>query len=295
VEKSNCAFITSYERDDEVDLDYAKARMFGYNHGRFTSPDPYNIIFEKEFGRNNREKKQILVEFLFQAQNWNRYSYVINNPTNLTDPLGLIYLRNGDRLWYVDDEYYEKNKDKEEFNGWSAVRDGTVVNLGKGGTGIFAGHDGQRVILGAGGVIIPISDQDWALGTVHDDSPGEEVEPGVGLGVGPGIPGLDPSKTTTDLYERRAQEEFINPRNGLLQTACIYRACGPLTNNVTHPCFTDFFIDEAGDSFITPGVCAGGVSVTKQQQPYFRFFQRCMRIEHHVTGPTSPCSWINPY
>ena len=31
---------TGYERDNETDLDYAKARMFGNPIGRFTSPDP---------------------------------------------------------------------------------------------------------------------------------------------------------------------------------------------------------------------------------------------------------------
>jgi RHS repeat-associated protein len=31
---------TGYERDDETNLDYAKARYFGSSFGRFTSPDP---------------------------------------------------------------------------------------------------------------------------------------------------------------------------------------------------------------------------------------------------------------
>ena len=32
---------TGYERDNETNLDYAKARMFGYSLGRFTSPDDF--------------------------------------------------------------------------------------------------------------------------------------------------------------------------------------------------------------------------------------------------------------
>ncbi|MCV4690685.1 hypothetical protein OFC38_31525, partial [Escherichia coli] len=31
---------TAYERDNETDLDFAQARMYSNNHGRFTSVDP---------------------------------------------------------------------------------------------------------------------------------------------------------------------------------------------------------------------------------------------------------------
>jgi RHS repeat-associated protein len=63
---------TSYERDNETNLDYAKARMFGSGLGRFTSPDPL-----LSSGR------------IQNPQTWNRYVYVLNNPLILTDPLGL--------------------------------------------------------------------------------------------------------------------------------------------------------------------------------------------------------------
>jgi RHS repeat-associated protein len=63
---------TSYERDIESGLDYAKARMFGSSYGRFTSPDPL-------LGSARIENPQTL----------NRYVYVLNNPLVLTDPTGL--------------------------------------------------------------------------------------------------------------------------------------------------------------------------------------------------------------
>src|SRR5882672_2432541 len=37
---------TGYERDAESGLDYAHARYYGSTQGRFTSPDPYVIMFE---------------------------------------------------------------------------------------------------------------------------------------------------------------------------------------------------------------------------------------------------------
>ena len=46
--------------------------MYGYNHGRFTSPDPLMASATK-----------------INPQTFNRYSYVLNNPLNLIDPLGL--------------------------------------------------------------------------------------------------------------------------------------------------------------------------------------------------------------
>ncbi|RMG04737.1 MAG: hypothetical protein D6735_06415, partial [Acidobacteria bacterium] len=42
---------TSYERDIETSLDYAINRYYFPILGRFTSVDPYNIIFEKEKGK----------------------------------------------------------------------------------------------------------------------------------------------------------------------------------------------------------------------------------------------------
>lgn len=75
---------TSYERDNETELDFAQARMFGSGFGRFTSPDPFNIIFVKRSGG-----RKAFVNFILQPQNWNKYIYVLNRPLTLIDPTGL--------------------------------------------------------------------------------------------------------------------------------------------------------------------------------------------------------------
>ncbi len=41
---SNYTFLTLKERDNETGLDYFLARYHASTQGRFTSPDPYNII-----------------------------------------------------------------------------------------------------------------------------------------------------------------------------------------------------------------------------------------------------------
>src|SRR5690606_19471832 len=64
---------TTYVRDAETNLDYAKARTSNYYLGRFTSPDPLLSSGRVEI-----------------PQSWNRYSYVLSNPLSFTDPLGLF-------------------------------------------------------------------------------------------------------------------------------------------------------------------------------------------------------------
>jgi RHS repeat-associated protein len=64
---------TGKERDSESDLDDFSARFYGSGLGRFTSPDPLGILAAKPTF----------------PQSWNLYSYVVNNPLNLTDPTGL--------------------------------------------------------------------------------------------------------------------------------------------------------------------------------------------------------------
>lgn len=64
--------------------------MFTYNHGRFTSPDPYNVIFEKEDAEREKEGRgqKLFSDYISQPQNWNRYVYVWNNPLRNIDPTG---------------------------------------------------------------------------------------------------------------------------------------------------------------------------------------------------------------
>jgi RHS repeat-associated protein len=79
---------TQYERDIETGLDYAINRYYSTPQGRFTSPDPYHIIFEKEKGKNRSERRQIFLTYISQVQNWNKYAYTLNNPLKYSDPDG---------------------------------------------------------------------------------------------------------------------------------------------------------------------------------------------------------------
>jgi RHS repeat-associated protein len=69
---------TGYEKDLETGMDYAQARYYAGGQGRFISVDP-----KLASGRTHN------------PQTWNRYAYVGNNPTIITDPLGLDW-------WYKD-------------------------------------------------------------------------------------------------------------------------------------------------------------------------------------------------
>ncbi|MGH9946905.1 MAG: RHS repeat-associated core domain-containing protein, partial [Pyrinomonadaceae bacterium] len=84
----NSAFITGYERDNEIDLDFAQARYYGYSHGRFTSPD---------FFANDTHPAA--------PQSWNLYAYARSNPLYFTDP-------NGERIYAGN---ITNQDDRDEF------------------------------------------------------------------------------------------------------------------------------------------------------------------------------------
>ena len=63
---------TGYERDKDTGLDFAQARYYSPTLGRFTSVDPLMASGSTD-----------------NPQSFNRYTYVLNNPVNATDPTGL--------------------------------------------------------------------------------------------------------------------------------------------------------------------------------------------------------------
>ncbi len=72
----NTRKFTGYERDAATNLDYAQARMYANDWGRFMSPDPIGLKSANKYS----------------PQSLNRYAYVQNNPVNGVDPSGLLTL-----------------------------------------------------------------------------------------------------------------------------------------------------------------------------------------------------------
>jgi RHS repeat-associated protein len=81
---------TQKERDGETGLDYFGARYYASSQGRFTSSDPYNVVLESQVMSAKSPEKAVanFTTYLIHPQQWNRYSYVANNPTKYTDPTG---------------------------------------------------------------------------------------------------------------------------------------------------------------------------------------------------------------
>ena len=81
---------TQKERDTETGLDYFLARYYSSTQGRFTSVDPFDIALDtQQAAELNPERGRTLFNaYLSQPQQWNRYSYAINNPLLYVDPTG---------------------------------------------------------------------------------------------------------------------------------------------------------------------------------------------------------------
>jgi RHS repeat-associated protein len=122
---------TLYERDNETDLDFAQARYYSYQHGRFTSIDPLLSTGE-----------------VSNPQSWNRYTYALNSPYFYTDPTGMYVckadktqceqfenarLQANDNLKKIEEKYgkdskqYEKAERALKYYGDPGKENGVVV------------------------------------------------------------------------------------------------------------------------------------------------------------------------
>jgi RHS repeat-associated protein len=95
---------TGYQKDAETQLDFAEARYYNNQHGRFTAVDP---LLSSGMSGN--------------PQTFNRYIYVGNNPINITDPTG--------EKWAVR-YYVEKGKDMVSFDWYDEKLSEEQVRLG---------------------------------------------------------------------------------------------------------------------------------------------------------------------
>ena len=116
----NCAFITAYKRDNESGLDFAEARHYSNQHGRFTSTDPILI------------KKDRLVD----PQRLNLYAYVRNNPFKFVDTTGedLVLANRNARATFRQVttnglSQVERNNIRVLANGRVVLRNTTAINV----------------------------------------------------------------------------------------------------------------------------------------------------------------------
>ncbi len=75
---------TGQEYDVDTGLSYMNARYYNGTIGRFISQDPLEIVGFQTTDANK------FVQVISSPQNWNTYSYALNNPLVAIDPSGLI-------------------------------------------------------------------------------------------------------------------------------------------------------------------------------------------------------------
>jgi RHS repeat-associated protein len=225
---------TGYERDTESGMDFAQARYFPTTLGRFTTPDPYNVILEKERGANADERAQIFVGFISSPQRWNMYVYVVNNPLAFTDPDGQkprtinVFIDGGVLTQYGIEEWRKwaaeaQRKDKElTVNIFVMTKETTdtinafLESLTKRDTAtIFMGHSfypdvptNQRGIS-VSGVTLGNS-QDQRKGTANRTADGIDIQNAVlavfSCGFGPGFNNITSSSGTAFVSIAQGQQ-----------------------------------------------------------------------------------------
>jgi RHS repeat-associated protein len=89
---------TGYERDNEIDLDFAQARYNNSQQGRFSSPDDF-----------------VNDTFVSDPQTWNLYLYVRNNPLRYSDPDGEERINLGDSEEKIKKDLEEARRKKKEI------------------------------------------------------------------------------------------------------------------------------------------------------------------------------------
>jgi RHS repeat-associated protein len=157
---------TQYEQDIETSLYYTWARYYSSQNGRFQSPDPYWGSAVSSI-----------------PQSWNRYTYCLNRPFTYVDPLGLTWLRQRDRdngsIYWVDDDIYEKNKDK--FNDFEVIPNGTVMQFKTIYNEEYKKLEGEWVQLNADGSISRVEIQE-AVEVRDNGGPTIDFNPNAALG-----------------------------------------------------------------------------------------------------------------
>jgi len=132
---------TGYERDEETDLDYAKARMYANTLGKFTSPDP--LYFQ--------------ISMASDPQRFNLFGYSRNNPFKFVD-------LNGEKVTVAEgssiNDFYLMVGGQETFDKYFEFKDGQIslkegVDLGNVNEGaqllgeLTASSDNFLVYLGS--------------------------------------------------------------------------------------------------------------------------------------------------
>jgi len=184
---------TGYQRDDETDLDFAQTRMLNTSVGRFGTPDPYNVILEKERGEDEDERAGILIGFISNPQRWKVYIYVVNNPLAFADPDGQkpitinIFLDTsvlspegleGWQKWAANAQKKDKNLTVNIYL-MSKDTPGTVNAFleslkAKDTATIFMGHASEKGILISGRILG--NSQDQRQRNVNDTADGIDIQ-----------------------------------------------------------------------------------------------------------------------